>query len=197
MITRPTAFVIVLLAVTGVVTAVSLSQSPAQEKEVSYPIQLEVDPNCKPIQPSTQVLNEKLGESQYQLHIINSVSYVVSEYKLGACKVLNPTGSPVRFSGFVPDELVPKFSEALWQYRAEEAGGKAELQKVLFSTRLVYGLNAEILYSEDLSAMKKLGIKYPDFVRPYDSFSSTEEMAVYYEKIYTPEWEEKNDVHGD
>lgn len=193
MINRRNTFVLVSLMIAGVVTALSLSQSPAaQEKEVSYPIKLEVDPTCKPKQPSELILKERIKETEYQFHVINSYTYAITKHSLGSCEVLNETGNLVRFSGSVPDELVSAFAEAFWTYRAKEAGGKSELEKVLASTPLVYGLNAEVLFSEDLAAMKELEIEYPDYVRPHDSFSSYDEMAAYYDKIYTPEWFEKH-----
>jgi hypothetical protein len=196
MIPRRNVILLLSVLIAGAVTAVSLTRSPAQE-EVTYPIQLEVDPSCQPSQPSKLVLTEKYQSEEYRFYILNSLSYVISKYSLGACKVLNPTGSAYRLTQLLPEELVPKFSDAWWKYRIEEAGGKAELEKQLASTRLVYGLNSEILYSEDLASWKALGIKYPNYFRSADSFASDEEIAAYYSKIYTPEWDKNHPEQAD
>lgn len=195
LISRKVMIMVSIPLMLGAAALVGLSSGNTPEPEKTYPVTVELEGVCKP-KDGTLLTVEKEGKDSYQLYGLNSYSFVISKTSGGTCKVLNPTGAEARFVYLVPESVVSPLSNAWWSYRIHEAGGKASLEKELATTRIGVGLNAVNYYSEDLASWQALGIKYPEYFRPVDSFKSEAENEAYYGKIFTDEWYQKNQPEG-
>lgn len=192
---------ILLLFLTLAVTVVRVmigTSTPANSSNSNRP-EIELDRQCRAKGWTHTLVGESAeGGTRYQL--IDSQDpkgfyhLNVVQVDNAGCKALTYPGDDHPILGnHVPYSVAVDLAKASWSRDMETMGGKQKMEQRLASTTVAHDIGDNIdLYSWDLEALDELGVSYPEYVKPIDSFASRDEAQAYYEQFYTDEWQKEN-----
>lgn len=181
---------------------VTFGHSGVQPSEPDYSAQYNED--CTPKGLKNLVVAEaKHGGVNYVLVIGSKTGAdgwiyskdVLIQRDAAGCKALT-SGSFIQ--ALPTDQMALQFAEAYWRHQASTPVAKKGLEEFLATTPVAtLDSNSMTIMEADIAAFKKLGIKYPSYLKGIDTFASFDEAEAYYAKIFTRKWFKENTTGKD